>query len=229
MGGAGDQSPRTGNLRPPIWDHNLKFTWIEMKWPAATSDYMAWVTSSLAINLENNVVKLIEGGTLVGDCVYVKKSYMATPLKGFLGGYKEAYNFYLSQLRITVEQAFGVFVHRWAILRAPLICPIAKVLPLVLSLVRLHNFCINQREYVSMGVMGKNCFNLLANVKTSRLFGSRADADIVEFDGIDRPVSLLGCCHHFDDAKKNQRAVNFCTPMDDMIKMVKDLGLSRPK
>ncbi len=73
MGGGGDQSPRMGDLRPPICNHNLKFTWIDMKWLVATSDYMAWVTSSLAINLENNVVKLIEGGTLVGDCAYVKK------------------------------------------------------------------------------------------------------------------------------------------------------------
>jgi hypothetical protein len=44
-----------------------------MKWPAATSDYMAWVTSSLNIELENNVGKFIKGGTLVGDCAYVKK------------------------------------------------------------------------------------------------------------------------------------------------------------
>jgi hypothetical protein len=80
-----------------------------------------------------------------------------------------------------------------------------------------------------MDVMGKNCFNLLANVKTSWLFGSGADATFVEFDEIGRPVSLLGCCHHFDDAKKNWRAVNFCTPMDDMIKRVKDISLSHPK
>jgi hypothetical protein len=108
-----------------------------MKWPAATSNYMAWVTSSLAIELDNDVKKLIEGGTLVGDCAYVKKSYIAIPLKGFLGGHEDAYNFYLSQLRITIERALGVLVHRWAILRAPLVCPIAKVLPLVLSLICL--------------------------------------------------------------------------------------------
>jgi hypothetical protein len=80
-----------------------------------------------------------------------------------------------------------------------------------------------------MDVMGKNRFNLLANVKTSRLFGSGSDADVFEFDEIGRPVSLLGCCQHFDDAEKNRRAVNFCSPMDDIIKRVKDLGLSRPK
>jgi hypothetical protein len=60
------------NLRA-ICDHNLKFWWVEMKWPVATSNYMARVTSSLNIELENNVGKLIEGGTLVGNCAYVKK------------------------------------------------------------------------------------------------------------------------------------------------------------
>ena len=51
-----------------ICDHNLKFMWIKIKWPAATSDYMAWVTSSLAMELEDDMGMLIKGGTLVGDC-----------------------------------------------------------------------------------------------------------------------------------------------------------------
>ena len=212
-----------------ICDHNLKFRWIEMKWPAATSDYMAWVTSSLALKLENDIDMIIEGGTIVGDCAYVKKLYMATPLKGFLGGYEDAYNFYLSQLRITIERAFGVLVHRWAILRAPLICPIAKVSPLVLSLVRLHNFCIDQNELTSMDVPRSYQYNLISTVKASRQFGSVANADIVEFDELGRPVSLLGCCHHFDDADKYRHRTNVRTPMDNMIQRVKDLGLSRPK
>jgi hypothetical protein len=79
-----------------------------MKWSAATSDYMAWVTSSLAMELEDDMGMLLKGGTLVGDCAYVKKLFMATLLKGYLGGYGDAYNFYLSQLRITIERAFSV-------------------------------------------------------------------------------------------------------------------------
>ncbi len=58
-----------------ICDHNLKFTWVHMKWPAATSDYMAWVTSSLYCALENNAVTktIIDGFVIVSDCAYVKK------------------------------------------------------------------------------------------------------------------------------------------------------------
>ena len=64
--------------------------------------------------LENNAVTklIIDGYTFVGDNAYVKKMYMATPLKGMRSGYEDGYNFYLSQLRITIERAFGVFVHR---------------------------------------------------------------------------------------------------------------------
>jgi hypothetical protein len=67
------------------------------------SNYMAWVMSSLSMEMDHDVGMLIKGGTLVGDCAYVKKLFMATPLKGFQGGYKDAYNFYLSQLRIMIE------------------------------------------------------------------------------------------------------------------------------
>ena len=66
---------------------------------------MAWVTSSLCKMLEENDItkKILEGFTIIGDNAYVKTMYMATPLKGVRSGYEDGYNFYLSQLRITIE------------------------------------------------------------------------------------------------------------------------------
>jgi hypothetical protein len=61
-----------------------------MKWPTATSDYMARVTSSMVMELDNDFGMLIKGGTLVGYCAYVKKLFMATLLKGFVGGFEDA-------------------------------------------------------------------------------------------------------------------------------------------
>ena len=83
-----------------ICDHRLKFIWVEMKWPGATSDFMAWATSKLCRLLEDNALTklILEGFTFVGDNAYVEKMYMATPLKGMRSGYEDAYNFYLSQL-----------------------------------------------------------------------------------------------------------------------------------
>ena len=213
-----------------ICDHNLKFTWVDMKWPAATSDYMAWVTSSLYRALENNAVTktIIDGFVIVGDCAYVKKMFMATPLRGMQGGSADAYNFYLSQLRITIERAFGVFVHRWAILRAPLLCPIAKVPPLVESLIRLHNFCIDMRESSNYDVMSRNRTNISYNTGHSMINLVGVDASVVEFDNIGCPTSLIGHGHHFNDAPRNRRVVTERVPMDDMIERVRDLGLVRP-
>ena len=214
-----------------ICDHNLKFIWAEMKWPAATSNYMAWVTTSLNLSLEKNIdTKIIlDGHTLVGDCAYVKSPFMATPLKGIRSGHEDAYNFYLSQLRITIERAFGVLVHRWAILRAPLIIPLAKVGPLVEALLRLHNFCIDQSELSVFDVPKLNNNNLAGNVAVSQLFGNASDSEVAHLDVHGRPVSLLGHGHHFADAERNRRPPKVGTPMDDMIRSVKINGLTRPR
>ena len=42
---------------------------------------------------------------------------MTTPFKSFSAGYKDAFNFYHSQIQINVECAFGILVNRWAVLR----------------------------------------------------------------------------------------------------------------
>jgi hypothetical protein len=53
------QKDKYGLNLQAICEHNLKFWGVEMKWSAATSNYMAWVTLSLNIELENNVGKFI--------------------------------------------------------------------------------------------------------------------------------------------------------------------------
>ena len=60
-------------------------------------------------------------------------------------------------------------MHRWAILRAPLLCPIAKVPPLVESLIRLHNFCIDMREDSNCNVMSRNRINISYNAGHSKI------------------------------------------------------------
>lgn len=153
-----------------ICDHLLRFYWVEIKWAASTSDYMAWVTSSLCKMLDENSVtkKILVGFTIIGDNAYVKKMYMATPLKGMRCGFEDAYNFYLSQCRILIECAFGALVHRWAILRAPLTIPIFKVAPmmefdytttasmktsLMLSMLRTRTIAIYIEQWQMQGIL----------------------------------------------------------------------------
>ena len=69
---------------------------------------------------------------------------MSTPLPGrFLSTQHDAYNFYLSQIRITIERAFGILIHRWGVLRRPLAMTILTVPSLVWCLLRLHIYCVN--------------------------------------------------------------------------------------
>ena len=74
---------------------------------------MALAMSSLCNKLDATD-KLLECKciVIVGDNAYVKKKHMSSPLKCIVGEHDDAYNFYMNQLRITIERCFGVLVHR---------------------------------------------------------------------------------------------------------------------
>jgi DDE superfamily endonuclease len=55
------------------------------------------------------------------------------------------YNFYISQMRTRIEMAFGQLTTKWRILNSPLNIKIRNIGKIFLSLIRLHNHCINER------------------------------------------------------------------------------------
>ena len=79
--------------------------------PGSTSDYLAFMTSSLHSKVEKEGF-LAPGLVLYGDNAYVSNEHMVTPFKNVSSGSKDAYNFYQSQVRIRVECSFGMLVHR---------------------------------------------------------------------------------------------------------------------
>jgi hypothetical protein len=78
-------------------DHKRRFIDIDIRHPAATSDYLAFQTSALNKKLEQDGF-LHDKLAIYGDCAYVNSPYMATPFKGVSGGDKDSYNFYHSQV-----------------------------------------------------------------------------------------------------------------------------------
>ena len=212
-----------------ICDNKLKFIWIDIKWPGATSDYMAWVTTALCHELESTD-KLANGMCLVGDNAYIKKRYMSVPLKGIVNTYDDAYNFYCSQLRITIERAFGVLVHRWSILRRPINCPLHKVSPMIMALCRLHNFCIDMKERDAPMTTKEDASHSIASLDAMNRSPDDAggSTDIVRIEH-GRPTSLLnGGCHFLDAPRNRLQATDHC-PMDTMLEQVKSMNLTRPK
>jgi DDE superfamily endonuclease len=130
-----------------VCDSRGKFLEVSIIYPGSTSDCLAFEGMSLYSRLENGL--LAPGLCLFGDNAYLNSVYMATPYSGVSGGgSKDAYNFYHSQLRINIECAFGMFTHRWAILRSaiPMRVSLKKTIALVVALAKLHNFCIDASD-----------------------------------------------------------------------------------
>ena len=82
------------------------------------------------------------------DCAYSITEHLIGPYSGperFLEK-NDAFNFYLSQLRIRIEMCFGLMVTKWRILTMPLCIKLCNISLLFGAIARLHNFCINERE-----------------------------------------------------------------------------------
>ena len=124
-----------------------RFIAVDVGFPGSTSDFLSFVNSYICRKLNGEGV-LVPGMCFYGDAAYANNETMAVPYKGAQFGPKDAYNFYHSQLRINIECAFGMLVHRWGVLRKPIPVNISinKTTHLVRSLCILHNFCIDQKE-----------------------------------------------------------------------------------
>ncbi len=56
----------------------------------------------------------------------------------------DAFNFFLSQLRIRIEMAFGLLQTKWGVLNRPLQVNLATAATVVQTCARLHNFCLRE-------------------------------------------------------------------------------------
>ena len=54
------------------------------------------------------------------------------------------YNFFISQLRIKIERAFGIMVTKWRILRSPIEFCVHNAATLLMAIARIHNFVIDE-------------------------------------------------------------------------------------
>ena len=165
--------------------------------PGSTSDILAFESSTIYHELEGGL--LAPGLCLFGDNAYINSSFMATPFSNISGGSKDAYNFYHSQLRINIECAFGRFVHRWSILRAPMPMNITvpKTTAIDIAMANLHNYCIDESD-VADDAVPRERFNMEMN-GIALLASDDANADVA------LPRGLLDGGQHFGDMPENAR------------------------
>ena len=174
---------------------------------------------------------------MAGDNAFVENMTMATPVPGIhISVIEDAYNFYLSQLRITIERAFGILVHRWGLLRRPLSMSILKVPAIVTCLMGLHNFCTDHDSRGSPRSMNGKANNGYADERNIQMRASQQEGSppAISFDKNGVPSDLMGSGHHFCDEPggTGRRPVvmarNRLTPMRQMMRQVAELDLRRP-
>jgi hypothetical protein len=125
-------------------DAQSHFTYVCMLCPGGTGDSRAYQASKLRHFIDG----LPPGFYAVADNAYTLSEHLIIPYCGVdkLDKSKDVCNFYISQLRIRVEQAFGLLVCKWRIFKKPIKLKLHRVQHVVQACFRLHNFCIDNRD-----------------------------------------------------------------------------------
>ena len=214
---------------------------LSIVYPGSTSDCLAFEGMSLFQKLENGI--LAPGLCLFGDNAYLNTPYMATPYAAVSGGTKDAYNFYLSQLRIRIECTFGIFTHRWSILRSaiPMNVSVRKTVALVLALAKLHNYCIDAVDTVVPLTAVDEWESEVNGAVPLVEIGNSSDDALNSGEQGATPQQLLDGGNHFDDIGGNagrrnrQRRFDYLADSqaialsrDRLHSLVASVGLSRP-
>jgi DDE superfamily endonuclease len=124
-------------------DAQCRFVFAALAAPGGANDITAFRKTALHTYIQN----LPLGKYIIGDNAYVCSEHLLTPFCGDekREKQKDAFNFYLSQLRIRVEMTFGRLVNKWRIFKRPMQVKLKNVGQVFLCATRLHNFCIDER------------------------------------------------------------------------------------
>ena len=126
-------------------DHLCRFTFIGVAGPGVMPDRDA----IHQISLGDLIDRLPIGFVCIGDAAYTPTEHLAPIYFGNASKKKryDHFNFYASQLRIRIEMAFGLMVAKWRVLQLPSRLKVARLKFVMLSIARLHNYCINERSW----------------------------------------------------------------------------------
>jgi DDE superfamily endonuclease len=215
-----------------------RFLDVSIYHPGSTSDYLAFVTSPLYHKLERPDF-LAPGLAIFGDGAYSANHYMVTPFKMAKSGSKDVFNFYQSQLRIRIECAFGMLVHRWAILRKamPYGISVRKTTALVFALCKIHNFCIDQNESIADAGSCQDSFHVAMG---GGIEMTDWDEDFGTMErGLGRPSEVLDGGDHRDDYNRvvtrlegrieARNNVNSEIPQVILLRSIEEQNLARPR
>lgn len=126
-----------------ICDSLCRFTGYCFNSPGKVGDSIAFKKWKL----REAIMQLPAGFYIIGDNAYPLSDSLLVPFSKLELKSKahSDYNFYLSQLRIRIEMAFGLLVNKWQIFKRPLVVDFVNVKKVIKTCMKLHNFCIDER------------------------------------------------------------------------------------
>ena len=133
-----------------VCDGRLKFLYFGVVAPGGTNDSIAYYRTGLNDFLNENLPYPLH---LVGDAAYVESDHLITPFTGSQKGDKtcDAFNYYMSQCRITIEMAFGRMSGKWSILQQKLKHKLETCSKILQVCAILHNYVIDE-DYIDVDI-----------------------------------------------------------------------------
>jgi DDE superfamily endonuclease len=124
-----------------VCDHRLRFTFMAVAGTGRTNDNRALRHLHELLNWIDNLPPQY---FLIGDNAFTLTNKMLVPFSGPQRSHqhKRVYNYFLSQLRIRIEMAFGLMTTKWRIFRRPLDTTLEKTKKIIVVTMILHNFVL---------------------------------------------------------------------------------------
>jgi hypothetical protein len=120
---------------------NYKFHFLSTVAPGSVHDSLAFTVTDLCNHLSSG--NFPSWAAIVADEAHACTESVLTPWSGRrLPWEKDSFNYWLSSCRMTVEQAFGIFVARFVIFWKPLPFSIQKCALVVTVAAKIHNFIL---------------------------------------------------------------------------------------
>ena len=212
-------------LAVAICDVNRRFLWADISHTSTTHDSTAWTATELGQTIAQG--GLPEPYFINGDAAFTLGPSMITPSNN--DKELDDFDFYQSSNRMAIECAFGILVRRWGVLWRALGQRFDRRAPLVIALMRLHNFIIDERLKTHLPEQPHDMPDVqLARAQVVPGRFQRTPA----FDKDGRPLVHLDTCRATDEGAPT-RAAREGTPVararrDELARAVKDSGYTRP-
>ena len=131
-----------------ICDSKKRFLWASPWHQGSSHDSSAFNETGLSSLLDELTAELEKLGLfLVGDSAHNMKPTLLTPFLDALSQSDEdAFNFWLSNSRITIECAFGELIMRWGLFWRTLKFSLYSAGDIIKAAMLLHNFLVDERE-----------------------------------------------------------------------------------